>query len=98
LRSYLEEIAAAPLENREHGCGDLLHCPHDILYQKKLELTSPTSSSSSVSIVHLRTKATEFSSVYTYYSNVQTTASEVSIITSFIFAEDVNVRNVNFSL
>jgi hypothetical protein len=38
----------------------MLHWPRNILYLKKLALTSPTSGSRSVSIVRSRTKATEF--------------------------------------
>jgi hypothetical protein len=47
-----------------NGCEDSLHWPHDTLYPQKLTLTSPTSGSRSVSIVRLRTKATEFSLDY----------------------------------
>jgi hypothetical protein len=61
LRSYLEEIVAAPgLENREHGSGNPLFWPRDTLYPQKLALTSPTSGGRLVGIVRLRTKTTEF--------------------------------------
>jgi hypothetical protein len=48
------------LENREYGRGDPLRWPRDTLYPQKLALTSPTSGGSSVGIVRLRAKATEF--------------------------------------
>jgi hypothetical protein len=48
------------LENREYGRGDPLRWPRDILYPQKLTLTSPKSGCSSVGMVRLRTKATEF--------------------------------------
>jgi hypothetical protein len=48
------------LENQEYGRGHPLHWPCDTLYPQKLELTSPKSGGRSVSIVRLRTKATEF--------------------------------------
>jgi hypothetical protein len=60
LKSYLEEIIAAPgLENREYGRGDPLRRPRDILYPQKLALTSPTCGGRSVGIVLLRTKTME---------------------------------------
>jgi hypothetical protein len=41
LRSYLEEIVAAPcLENRSYGRRDSLRWPRDILYSLKLALAS----------------------------------------------------------
>jgi hypothetical protein len=46
------------LESREYGRRDPLCWPHDILYQKKLTLTSPTSGGRSVSIIRSRTEAT----------------------------------------
>jgi hypothetical protein len=48
------------LENQEYGHGDPLRWSRDTLYPQKLALTSPTSGGRSVSIVRLRTKATEF--------------------------------------
>jgi hypothetical protein len=48
------------LENREYGRGNPLCWPRDILYPKKLALTSPTSGGRSVCRVRLRTKTTEF--------------------------------------
>jgi hypothetical protein len=45
-----------------NGRGNPLHWPHDTLYLQKLALTSPTSCSSSVGVVHFPTKAMEFSS------------------------------------
>jgi hypothetical protein len=48
------------LENREYGRGDPLCWPCDILYRKKLALTSPASVGRSVSIVCSQTKATGF--------------------------------------
>jgi hypothetical protein len=65
LRSYMNGKLAAPgIENQDYGHGDPLHWPHDTLYPQKLALTSPTSGGSSVGIVRLRTKATEFSFRY----------------------------------
>jgi hypothetical protein len=49
------------LETEINGQGNPLRWPHDTLYPQKLALTSPKSGSRSVSIVHLRTKAMEFS-------------------------------------
>jgi hypothetical protein len=49
------------LENREYGRGDPLRLPRDTLYPRKLALISPSSGCSSVGIVRLRTKTTEFS-------------------------------------
>jgi hypothetical protein len=46
--------------------GELLRWSRDTLYPQKLSLTSPTSGDSSVGIVLLRTKATEFSLVSFY--------------------------------
>jgi hypothetical protein len=48
------------LENREYGRGDPLRWPRDTLYQLKLVLNSPTRAGLAISIVRLRTKATEF--------------------------------------
>jgi hypothetical protein len=45
---------------KERSCGDPLCWPCDTLYPQKLALTSPTSGGRSVSIVHSRTKVTEF--------------------------------------
>jgi hypothetical protein len=47
------------LENRQHVCGDSLHCSHDTLYPQKLAQTSPTCGGRSIGIVCLRTQATE---------------------------------------
>jgi hypothetical protein len=47
------------LETREYGRRDLSRWPRGTLYPQKLALTSPTSGGRSVSIVRLRTKATE---------------------------------------
>jgi hypothetical protein len=47
------------LENREYGRRDPSLWPHGTLYPHKLALTSPTSGGRSVSIVRLRTQATE---------------------------------------
>jgi hypothetical protein len=64
LVSTIEELLARNsskfgLENREYGPGDPLRWPRSTLYPQKLALTSPTSGFRSVSIVRLRTKATE---------------------------------------
>jgi hypothetical protein len=63
--STIEELlgrnsSGSGLENREYDRGDTLRWPRDTLYPQKLALTSPTSGGSSVGIVRLRTKATEF--------------------------------------
>jgi hypothetical protein len=64
LRSYLEEIVAAPVYKIEIGYrGNPLRWPRDTLYPQKLALTSPTSGGRSVGIVRSRTKVTEFSFV-----------------------------------
>jgi hypothetical protein len=63
------KVAAPGLENRDYGRGDPLRSPRDTLYQLKLALTSPTGFGSSVGIVRLRTKMTEFSSVLLEYCN-----------------------------
>jgi hypothetical protein len=65
LVSTIEELlgrnsSGSGLENREYGRGNPLRSPRDTLYPQKLALTSPTSGGRSVSIVRLRTKATEF--------------------------------------
>jgi hypothetical protein len=44
-----------------NGRGNPLRWPRDTLYPQKLALTSPTCGGRSVSVVRLRTKATEFS-------------------------------------
>jgi hypothetical protein len=54
------------LESREYGRRDSSRWPRDILYPKKLALTSLTSSGSSVGIVRSRTRGTEFSLVFRY--------------------------------
>jgi hypothetical protein len=52
LRSYLEEIVAAPgLENRSYGRRDLLRRPHDTLYPLKLALDSLTGGDRSIGTV-----------------------------------------------
>jgi hypothetical protein len=62
LTVYRRHINISPgLENRDYGRGDPLRRPRDTLYQLKLALTSPTGCGSSVGIVRLRTKTTEFS-------------------------------------
>jgi hypothetical protein len=65
LVSTTEELlgsnsSGSGLENREYGGGDPLRWPRNILYPRKLALTSPTSGSRSIGIVRWRTKATEF--------------------------------------
>jgi hypothetical protein len=57
--SVTEEL----LEWKCSGSGDSLRQPRDILYPQKLALTSPTSGGSSVGIVSLQNKTTEFSLV-----------------------------------
>jgi hypothetical protein len=52
--------SGSDLENREYCRRDPSHWPRDTLYPQKLALTSPESGSRSVSIVLLRTQATEF--------------------------------------
>jgi hypothetical protein len=66
LVSTIDELlgrnsSSSGLEYQEYSRGDLLRWPRDTLYPQKLTLTSPTSSDCSVSILHSRTKATEFS-------------------------------------
>jgi hypothetical protein len=52
LRSYLEEIVAAPgLENRSYGRRDSSRWPRDNLYPLKLALASPTGGDRSIGIV-----------------------------------------------
>jgi hypothetical protein len=52
LRSYLEEIIAAPgLENRSYDRRDSLRSPRDTLYPLKLALTSLTDGDRSIGIV-----------------------------------------------
>jgi hypothetical protein len=52
LRSYLEEILAAPgLENRSYDRRDSLRWPRDILYPQKLALASVTDGDRSIGIV-----------------------------------------------
>jgi hypothetical protein len=65
LLSTTEELlgrnsSRSGLENRKYGRGDRLSWPRDTLYPQKFALTSPISGGRSVSIVRLRTKATEF--------------------------------------
>jgi hypothetical protein len=62
LSSYLIEKGAAPVKKTEiNGRGNSLRWPRNALYLQKLALTSLTSGGSSVGIVRLRAKATEFS-------------------------------------
>jgi hypothetical protein len=76
LVSTFEELlgrdsSSSGLENRESGHRDPSRFPHDTVYPQKLALTSPTNSGHSVGIVHLRTKATEFSLFYSpYFCNI----------------------------
>jgi hypothetical protein len=68
LVSTIEELHGrksndSGLEIREYGRRDPSRRPRGILYPQMLTLTSPTSSGRSVSIVLLRTQATEFSLV-----------------------------------
>jgi hypothetical protein len=55
ITEELGRVATPGLENR-----DLLRWPRDTLYSQNLTLTSSTSGGRSVSIIRLRTKATEF--------------------------------------
>jgi hypothetical protein len=52
------------LENRHNDRGNPLRWPPDTLYPQKVGTTSPTSGGHSVGIVRSRTKATEFSLVF----------------------------------
>jgi hypothetical protein len=62
IEEFLErKSSCSGLESREYDRRDLSLWPRDILYPKKLSLTSPTSCGRSVGIVHSRTQATEFS-------------------------------------
>jgi hypothetical protein len=66
LMSTIEELlgrngSGSSLEIQEYSCGDPLHWPRDTLYLQKLSLTSLTSGSRLVNIVHSLAKATEFS-------------------------------------
>jgi hypothetical protein len=56
-----KKSSGSALERREYGHRDPSRWPHGTLYLQKLEVTSPTSGGRSISIVHLRTQATEFS-------------------------------------
>jgi hypothetical protein len=58
------KVAAPVLKIDVNDHGNPLRWPRDTLYPQKLALTSPTSGGRSVSIVRLRTKATEFSLVF----------------------------------
>jgi hypothetical protein len=65
LVSTIEELlgrksSGSGPENREYDRGDMLRWLRDILYTKKLALTSLTSDDRSVGIVRSRSKATEF--------------------------------------
>jgi hypothetical protein len=65
LVSTIEELlgrnnSGSGLENREYCRRNHFSRPRDTLYPQKLALISPTSGGSSVGIVLLRTKATEF--------------------------------------
>jgi hypothetical protein len=65
LVSTTEELlgrnsSGSGLESREYGHEDPLRLPRDTVYLQNLALTSPTSGSRSVGIVHSRTKAMEF--------------------------------------
>jgi hypothetical protein len=64
LRSYLEEIVAAPgLENRSYDRSDSLRWPRDTLYPLKLALASLTGGDRSIGIVRQRTKTTEYATL-----------------------------------
>ena len=62
----MKKVAAPGLENRLTAVGT--RCADHVtpLYPQKLALTSPTGGGRSVSIVRVRTKATEFSLVKCY--------------------------------
>jgi hypothetical protein len=65
----IEEIlgtnsSGSGLENREYGRGDPMSLPRDTLCPQKLALTSPTRGGRSVGVVRLRTKDTEFFSLF----------------------------------
>jgi hypothetical protein len=75
LPSTIEEllerkISGSSLEIWEYGRGDALCWPQDTHYPQNLALTSLTSSSRSVAIVRLQTKATEFSLLTSLHMNV----------------------------
>jgi hypothetical protein len=56
------------LERREYGRRDLSSWPHDTLYPQILALTSLTRGGSSVGIFRSQTEATEFISLFLYFS------------------------------
>jgi hypothetical protein len=69
LVSTTEELlgknsSGSGLEIREYYCKDPLHWTRDTFYQQKMTLTSATSGGTLVGIVRSRTKATEFSLVF----------------------------------
>jgi hypothetical protein len=69
LMSTIEELlvrysSGSSLEIRGYGRGDSPRRPHSTLYPQKLTLTLPTSCGRFVCIVHLLTKAMEFSFLY----------------------------------
>jgi hypothetical protein len=62
--SHSDIIIRSVTVNWEYSHGDPLRWPRNTLYLQKLALTSSTSGGRSVSIVRLRTKATEFSFLF----------------------------------
>jgi hypothetical protein len=54
-------VAARVKKTEINGHGDLLRWTRDIVYSQKLALTSPSSGGRAFGLVHLRTKAREFS-------------------------------------
>jgi hypothetical protein len=60
MRSYLEEIAAAPVKKNDNTAVGIRRADYATsLYPLKLAVTSPTSSGRSVGIIRSRTQATD---------------------------------------
>jgi len=62
------------------------------LYPQKLALTSPTGGGSSVGIVRVRTKATEFSLVVPYKATHYTSVAKFHFVGSLLHKRETRIR------
>jgi hypothetical protein len=60
IEELLGKSSGFGLESQEYGCRDMSCWPHDTLYPQKLEISSQTSGSRSIGIVHSVTQAMKF--------------------------------------
>jgi hypothetical protein len=88
------------LENREYGRRDPPLRPLYTLYPQKLAVASPTSGGRSIGIVRSRTKATEFSLVFSCYffylyhiSRIVVKISRISLLLLVCFMRRGNIAS-----